>query len=204
MKCVVLFLLIIQSLPLFARDREILKCLGTEEKRFHQSKKMGPTYDLNQRLMSEMLQIPDVDLEPSVYAEICQQKNSSESLLLLQHSIYEGRKIFKIREGAQKLTTEGMIEDYLEATREIFLNFLSAIQTISPTPTCLNEEIPVLGKFFTDVKYLQEDVDIKQVFKDRDKEIFRELRRYPRAFSACKARLKKKAKSASKAPAKKS
>jgi endonuclease V-like protein UPF0215 family len=43
------------------QDRQILKCLGEEEKRFHLNKEVGPIYDLNQRLISEMIQTPGIE-----------------------------------------------------------------------------------------------------------------------------------------------
>ena len=97
-----------------------------------------------------------------------------------------------------------MIDDYIEATREILLNFISAIQMQSPTPTCLKEEIPKLDAFFTDIKYLQEDVDMSDIFKGKDQKIFEKLKNYPLAFEKCRARLKKKAKPSSTDAAKKS
>jgi hypothetical protein len=97
----------------------------------------------------------------------------------------------------QRSVTEGMIEDYIEATREILLHLITQIQASAPTPTCLKEQIPVLDTFFTEIKYLQEDVDMATLFKDRDKKIFDKLKNYPLAYEKCRARLKKKEKSES-------
>ena len=99
--------------------------------------------------------------------------------------------------------TEGMIEDYVEATREILLSFIAQIQSISPTPNCLKEEIPELDQFFNEIKYLQEDIDTKKIFEGKDQKIFEKLKNYPQAFEKCRARLKKKLKSESKAAPKK-
>ncbi len=195
------------SATLWARDGQILKCLGEEEKRFHLKKETGPVYDLNQRLIAEMIQIPRIELDPDDYLAICAGQKFSESWKLLEHSIKRGKEMFLIPDdviGMQREMTKGMIDDYVEATREILLTFISQIQTISPTPTCLKEEVPELDKFFTEIKYLQEDVDMKVIFKGRDKTIFEKLRNYPLAFEKCRARLKKKPKSSSTPRAKKS
>jgi hypothetical protein len=207
MKCFVMILTFLLSATLWARDGQILKCLGEEEKRFHLKKETGPVYDLNQRLIAEMIQIPRIELDPDDYLAICAGQKFSESWKLLEHSIKRGKEMFLIPDdviGMQREMTKGMIDDYVEATREILLTFISQIQTISPTPTCLKEEVPELDKFFTEIKYLQEDVDMKVIFKGRDKTIFEKLRNYPLAFEKCRARLKKKPKSSSTPRAKKS
>lgn len=203
-----LFFAILSLLPLvsFARDTQLLKCLGAEEKRLHLKKNLGPLYDLNQRLIAEILQIPDAQVKTVEYHDICSRKRPSESLHLLQASLHKGADLFEIPgsvTGMQRSITKGMIDDYVEATKEIFLNFLSAIQTNAPTPNCLKEEIPELDSLFSDIKYLQEDVDMKQIIHGRDEKIFEKLLTYSNAYKRCQARLKKKLKPSSTPAAKK-
>lgn len=192
---------IIFSLAAMARsDRQILKCLGEEEKRFHLKKETGPVYDLNQRLITEIVQIPKVEISNEDYLSICTGQQFSESWKLLELSIVKGKSLFVIPnevQGMQKSMTEGMIEDYVEATREILLAFIAQIQAASPTPNCLKEEIPQLDNFFTEIKYLQGDVEMKTLFKGRDLKIFEKLKNYPQAFEKCRGRIKKKPKSES-------
>ena len=191
---------------LWARDREILKCLGEEEKRFHLKKETGPIYDLNQRLIAEIIQVPKAELVKEHFLTICSGENFSESWKLLELSIKLGKNIFIIPSnvtGIQRSMTEGMIEDYVEATREILLSFIAQIQSISPTPNCLKEEIPELDQFFNEIKYLQEYIDTKKIFEVKDQKIFEKLKHYPQAFEKCRSRLKKKLKSESKAAPKK-
>lgn len=208
MKCIVISLTLLFSLNLWAKpDRQILKCLGEEEKKFHLKKETGPVYDLNQRLISEMVQIPQIEIRGEDYVAICTGPQFSQSWKLLEQSIKEGRKLFVIPshiQGMQRDMASGMVEDYVDATREILITFISQIQTISPTPNCLKEEIPELDAFFTEIKYLQEDVDLKVIFKGKDQKIFEKLKNYPLAFEKCRARLKKNAKPSPKAAPKKS
>ncbi|WPU66199.1 hypothetical protein [Peredibacter starrii] len=209
MKCIVIICSMIMSLNLWAsaRDTQILKCLGEEERRLHLAKDTGPIYDLNQRMIAEMVQIPNVELNPAEYQKICGGKKFSESWKLLEQSILKGRELFVVSGkvgGMQRDMALGMVDDYVDATREILLTFISQIQALSPTPTCLKEEIPSLDNFFIEIKYLQEDVDMKTIFKGKDEKIFEELKNYPRAFEKCRARLKKKPKSPSTEAPKKS
>ncbi len=200
MKCLVILFLTLLSHSAFANEGDILKCLGEEEKRFHLKKESGPVYDLNQRLISELVQIPRIQLNREDYLAVCAGNDFSESWKLLELSIKKGKGIFKIPSdmgGMQKGMAEGMIDDYIEASKEILLTFISQIQAQSPTPTCLKEEIPELDNFFYEFKYLQEDVDIRQIFKGKDEKIIDKLKNYPLAFEKCRARLKKKPKSES-------
>lgn len=209
MKCIVMASLFIFSLPALAQhnERQLIKCLGEEEKAFHKNKELGPIYELNQRLIAEMIQIPHAELDDLAYTEMCKTKNASASLKLLELSIRRGSEIFdmpKSVSGIQRSVAEGMIVDYVEATKDIFLGLMTSIQTLAPSASCIKEEIPEVDSFFSDIKYLQEDVDMKKIFAGRDAKIFRKLLGYKAAFKRCQARIKKKLKSESKAAPKKS
>lgn len=183
----------------WSRTPELLKCLGKEEKAYHLKKDTGPSYDLNQRMIAEIIQIPNVSIELEALNSIC-AASGGESWKLLQLSLVKGKSIFVVQEsltGMQKQMTEGMIDDYLKATREILLNLITQIQAIAPTPDCLTTEFPGLVPFFTDLKYLQEDVDADKLFKGRDEKIFNDLKSYRKAIKRCQERLKKKLKSES-------
>lgn len=187
-------------MPLLSKGHEILKCLGEEEKRLHLEKETGPIYDLNQRIIGELIQIPRLQINASDFLNICTGEKVSESWKFLELSITKGRNLFVISQdisGIQKSMINGMIDDYLVASREILLNFISQIQTKAPTPVCLKEEIPELDNFFTEIKYLQEDVDAKIIYQGKDLIIFEKLKNYPLAFERCRARLRKKLKSKS-------
>jgi hypothetical protein len=199
-------MMLIFSSQSFARTPELLKCLGAEEKAYHLKKDLGPSYDLNQRLIAEIIQVPNATIEGDALKAICNSKGS-ESWKLLQLSLTKGKAIFVIPAdigGMQKQVTEGMIEDYVQATKEILLSLITQIQAEAPAADCLTTEFPRLRPFFRDLKYLQEDVDVEKLFKGRDEKIFKDLQSYKTALKNCQARLKKKAKSESSAPAKKS
>lgn len=209
MKCFVIIGLLLFAPKSFSMkdERQLLKCLGEEEKNFHLKKETGPLYDLNQRLIAEMVQIPKTELASEHFTEICGKSSFSPSWKLLELSISKGKDIFEVPQevsDTQKQMSLGMIDDYIEATHEIFLNFMTQIQSAAPSANCLKEEIPELDAFFTEIKYLQEDVDIKKIFAGRDVKIFHKLKNYRLAFKKCQARIKKKLKSESKAEAKKS
>lgn len=184
----------------------LLVCLGAEEKRLHMEKDTGPIYDLNQRVTAEMIQIPEVTITPEDYKSVCKSNRPSESWKLLEISLRKGKNMFVIPAsitGLQRQITAGMIDDFVEASKEILLSFISQVQTLAPSPDCLLEEVPALNKFFIEIKYLQEDVDIKKIMAGKDEKIFDRIKDYPSAFQRCRERLKKKAKSPSTAEEKK-
>lgn len=192
-------ILILFSFESWSKSPELLKCLGAEEKRLHLEKNTGPIYDLNQRLIAEMVQIPDAIIDANAFKKIC-SPDGSESLKFLQLTISQGKSLFNIPPkvvGMQRQIAQGMIDDYVETSKEILLNLITQIQVQSPTPHCLEEEIPLLKNFFYEIKHLQEEVDIAQIFRGRDTKIFEELKNYPKYFQRCLARLKKKPKSGS-------
>jgi hypothetical protein len=194
MKYLILFMVCNSSL-LFAQS-ELLKCLGSEEKRFHLNKRQGPVYELNQKLISEIVQIPGASLKPSVLRNVCKPGQFSESWKLLEHTLKDGKAIFEFRNKASAELASGMADDYIEASRDILVGFINSIQAEAPSAECLNQEIPKLGEFFFKIKALQEDVDMKQIFDQYDVRIFEQLKSYPKAFERCQRRLKKKTKSA--------
>lgn len=194
MKYLVIVILALNSAALFAKT-DILKCLGNEEKRFHLNKRQGPVYDLNQKLISEIVQIPGAQLKPEVLRDVCRPGQFSESWRILEHTLKKGKSIFIFPNKANAELASGMVDDYIEASREILVGFITAIQTQAPSADCLKQEIPKLDEFFFKIKALQEDVDMKQIFDQYDLKIFEQLKSYPQAFERCQRRLKKKTKS---------
>jgi hypothetical protein len=201
-----LLLMVIILAPAAYASNPLLICLGAEEKRLHRDKNTGPIYDLNQRMTGEMIQIPYVTIHPEDFKTVCGKKSFSPSWKLLELSLRKGKDLFVIPSsvtGLQRPITQGMIEDYVEDSKEILLNFISAVQIQSPTPDCLLNEMPELNNFFLEIKYLQEDVDIKKIMAGKDTKIFEHIKVYPKAFQRCREGLRKKAKSESEAAPKK-
>lgn len=183
-----------------SQNKDILKCLGNEEKSFHKMKKSGPIYELNQKLIAEIIQIPELQLKSDFFSLICLKSQESPSLNLLEYSVLRGEMIFSASKEStelQKSMSKSMTQDYLESSREILLSLISSIQTLSPTPHCLEENFPELKDFFVELKYLQEDYDLSKIFKGKEADIFKMIKHYPNIFKGCQKRLKKKLKSSS-------
>ena len=178
-------LLLLSTTNLYAESSSILRCLGIEEARLHEQKVTGPIFNLNQRLISELIQIPGVRINQVDLRKICSGKDH-ESLKLLEQILIQGKSLFiNTQAGLQKSITQGMIDDFIIGSKEIFLNFVSQVQMLSPTPNCLNNNIPKLPKLLDEIKYLEDEVDISQIFARKELDIFNRLKNYPLYYRAC-------------------
>jgi len=196
----ILFLLSASSV--FSRTHDLLKCLGQEERKLHLSKTTGPTYELNQKLIAEIIQIPHVQITETHLKEIC-DSSFGPSWKLLELSLFEGDKLFINNEtGMQKNINESMIKEYLEASREILLGLISSVQTLSKDPNCLIKNFRSLDEFYVDLKYLQEELSSEKIFQGREKKIFKDLKKYQKILKKCQVETKKKRNSSPTAPRK--
>lgn len=177
-------IILLFSFSSWSQSEGILRCLGLEEARMHENKESGPLFQLNQRLISELVQIPGLRINRVDYRRICGQEN--ESLKLLEQILIQGKSLFiNTQQGMRRSITDGMIDDFIISSKEIFLNFISSIQMISPTPHCLNQHIPELPKLLERIKYLEDEVELQKIFGNKDLEIFKKLQDYPLYFKAC-------------------
>lgn len=177
-------IILLFSFSSWSQSEGILRCLGLEEARMHENKESGPLFQLNQRLISELVQIPGLRINRVDYRRICGQGN--ESLKLLEQILIQGKSLFiNTQQGMRRSITDGMIDDFIISSKEIFLNFISSIQMISPTPHCLIQHIPELPKLLERIKYLEDEVELQKIFGNKDLEIFKKLQDYPLYFKAC-------------------
>jgi Mor family transcriptional regulator len=204
MKWLLMLILISPGTTFAVREQSLLKCLGEEEKALHLKKDLGPTYDLNQKLISEVIQIPKVKIQDSILSSICRSK--SPSWKLMEYSLIQGKALFLTvsDESLDSSINQSMINDYLDSTREIFIQVINQIQAISPSPDCLEKELPELASFFSDLKYLQEEMSLEKIFNGKIKKILKSLRRYPEAIKNCQERIRKTTKPSSTSDRKKS
>lgn len=178
-------LLLLLSLPSWASSQGILRCLGLEEARLHEKKITGPLFNLNQRLISELVQIPGLRINQFDYRRICNSQGN-ESIRLLEQVLIQGKGLFiNTQHGMQGSITQGMIDEFVIGSKEIFLNFVSQIQMISPTFDCLNKNIPQLPLLLEEIKHLEDEVDIRAIFGKKDLIIFKKIKDYPIYFKSC-------------------
>jgi hypothetical protein len=170
MNKVIFYIVLTLSFKVYAKPKQALVCLGQEEFSYHQAKQTGPLYKLNQAMISEYLQFPEnVSLKKVYFDKVCQNAVKSPSLALLESALRDGKKIFLVidaKDDQKNLIAKNQIEQFIKKCNEIFLSLLRDVQAGAPNAQCLKKQIPNLDKFLLYYKYLEEDVNQKNIFED--------------------------------------
>ncbi len=197
MKYLILLTFFLFPLLSKAAPSEILRCLGVEEQRLHKAKSQGPEYQLNQQLISELIQVRHLELSPQFVTEICSSKVSSPSKKLLYLLLDQGQSVFEFPaniSGRELSMGKSMLEDFMESSHKIIIDYIAAIQQEASTADCLKKNIPELDLLYIDVKYLEEEIETKYLFKNKGlaEKILKKLNNYPVMLKKCAAQLKAK------------
>ncbi len=169
MKGFLLCFMLFSSLPLAGWSRpgpsRLMYCLGQQEKFFHLKKQTGPFYELNQNLMGELIQIPGVEASAVLLNRIC-KPSTMAPLYLLEAIVLDPRDWYTFKsdlEPQRRTIAVELMKEFRQMSPEILLTFLASLQMIMPTADCLEKHIPGLSKMYHDVKWLQEEMDLKKI-----------------------------------------
>lgn len=170
----------------------LLHCLGAEEKFYHAKKRLGALYDLNQRMIGEILQVPGLEGAADVLRDAC-KPGEATSLVVLEAILLHPNEWYAVAQGHQlgevSIMTE-LLKEIIIGAPEMFLTFLGQLQSEAPTPDCLEKQIPGLKELYSDVKWLQEDVDPSKLVgnKGRLRYILRTIRDPEVIFAKCRVK----------------
>ncbi len=198
--CFFLMTLMAATQTLAAPSR-ILQCLGQEELELHKSKNTGPVYELNQKLVNQIATIPNLVVSDKNIQTICHHKEYGPSLSLIRLMLIEGGDIFDIKKDAiGHGLAIGQLASFVEQAPHIMFNYLSQIQALMPSAHCLTDELPEVQFFYDRYKYLEGDLNGKQLMKDTKRldKIFKGLNRIDLIIKRCNDRAAKAAKSSKK------
>lgn len=174
----------------FARPNPLFVCLGKEEKNYHTQKESGPSYILNQVVISEFLQMnPHVKLADGQFQEICEQQ-ISPSLKILEKLLTEREKTFTVSnsiDDSEKSLAKKSIEELVQKAPNIFWEFIAGLQSLSPTADCLDNAIPELKRIKEQSLYLEEEMTMEKIFsrKREIRGIFKSLSQVKTLFKNC-------------------
>jgi hypothetical protein len=146
---------------------QLLLCLGEEEKALHQSKTTGAVYDLNQRIIGELILINGLEGSADLVKGACGAKGSA-AVWVMREMLLRPKSWFVLK--PQNSTMENsisveLVKDLNMIVPEILLTYISMLQAESATPDCLEKHIPGLKKLHLDVRFLQEEVDLTKITK---------------------------------------
>lgn len=193
MKLILFFMLTLSIWPTLGATPKVtrlMRCLGAEEKLFHQQKNVGPTYDLNQRLIGELIQINGVEASNMLAKKMC-SPGSSPSLELLEAMIMEPKSWYKFKKldkGLEANIAQELVKELNSSIPEIFLNYLAQLQGLAPNAECLIHHVPGLRELNEQVKWLQEEEELTVLTgqKKRMASIFKSVKKIDSVFEKCR------------------
>lgn len=203
MRIILTISLCLISLELFgAAMNPLIGCLGREELRLHKAKRTGPVYKLNQLFLNDLVSAGDITLRSEPYQKVCVKPVFTPSVDLMREILLQGDKIFKL---SNRVTNASIRNFQLSTIKEIkrviphiFFSYLSDLQSRTATPDCLSKYIPDLKYFQQQFKYLESEVGTSPLLKEKNriKNIFNALKKFPQIRKKCfedkKKREKKK------------
>lgn len=171
------------------------RCLGQEEKNWHASQRQGAIYALNQRFIAEVVQLSNIEVKPSYLTQICAPQTYS-SLVFLEIIMLHPKDWYHIKDlksDIQQNIAESLVKDVNEHGTEIFIDLIMGLQSEAPTPHCMEKKIKGLKKFYREIKYLQEEIDLKKIVHNpkRLRFFFSRIKDYKKIFKECSMDLKK-------------
>ncbi len=159
MKIITSILALVVSLPVWANPSSIeavVKCLGREESKIHKNRLGGPVYELNQRLISELIMFNKIELVPAMAKDICRNDDTVfGSVKLLEYLVKNDGNVFVIPKKLSALDKEiyrATVNEFLDLIPEIFYNYVSHVQAASARPSCLEDHIPQIKELNRDIK----------------------------------------------------
>jgi hypothetical protein len=162
-------------------NNKILPCLGKEEAKLFKKKQLSPKLKLNRDMINVLVNSPDLALADNFYHIIC-DKNKSASQQLLLFSLLYDTKIFQ-----RRITDLDNIRYFLSKIPQLFFSYLAQIQANMPKAKCLSQKIPEIKYYLNRFKYLQADIPIKDLFRDKNKirNIFIKLQNIKKIYKSC-------------------
>ena len=176
------------------QDFLLTKCLGIEEKLIHENKERGPSYQINQMLISIFITMPAINIHADYYKKLCNPPHIGTSIELLEliFRYYENLFSWSNTKNTQQLTSDNL-EELFRKLPELFNQYLLEIKNKSPTADCLENSIVELKNFQTEVQYLGQDILFRTIAQKKQQlvKILDALKDKDKIFAKCQNELNK-------------
>lgn len=170
MKLTLITLFFLMSSSLFAADNTVerlVKCLGKEEAKIHKNKLGGAVYELNQRLISELIMFNKIEVVPNIINDVCKYEGKVfPSVKLLEHLINKQEQVFIIPRrlpAVDKEILQATVTEFLDLLPEIFYMYIAQVQAASARHACLEDHVPALKELNRNIKALEQDIPARQL-----------------------------------------
>jgi hypothetical protein len=195
LKNILIIVLLTFSLQLIAQTNPIIKCLAQEEEKIHHSKTNGPLTFLNQKMLNELIMLSDVRIKAKYINIICNNKKFSPSLMLIKTIIEQGTSIFILSDSKNKGSNayiKASITSLFNRLPIIFIQYIAYLNGLTAHEGCLQKEIPELGQFLYNFKYLEGEISYKKIItqKSNISTIFKKLSTFDEIMFRCQKRIK--------------
>ena len=158
---------------IFAASNLILQCLAKEESQLHKEKAQGVLYRLNQEFINELASSNDIALKKAYVDEICNTKKHSPSVGLLRLLLIKESDIYDLSLSEVDPTMRpfkmGYINEFQKQVPRLFIQYISGLQAEMATSDCLVKAIPEITFFNERLKYLEEEMNMHEVIRDKNK-----------------------------------
>jgi hypothetical protein len=170
MKFFLLLTFLFTTLAYGSPNKGFLKCLGQEEHHYHKNKLAGPYLKLNQKLISEFIQLSEtITIKKTYQDEICKNPNALPSVTLLKLILIHQENLFVslatkndiVNRAMDKRTTKEMSNMAVYA----LVDFINNFQAQSKKANCITTKIPELAKFYEQARYTMEDQGVLRLLK---------------------------------------
>lgn len=163
----------LNSSRIYASPNLLLQCLAKEEAQLHKEKAQGVLYRLNQEFINELASSNDIYLKKNFVDEICHSKKFPPSIGLLRLLLLKESGIYNLSlsntDSATYPFKMGYINEFQKQVPRFFIQYISGLQSEMATPDCLNKAIPEIAIFSERLKYLEEEMSIHEVIKDKNR-----------------------------------
>jgi hypothetical protein len=166
-----IFLILFLSVHAQAQSKEFLKCLAQEELQFHKQKVGGAYYKLNQKLISELIQMTKtLTLKEKYQEQICNAPKKLVSLTLLKLMMIHKEDLFisyapkgdlSMRSVDNQTKTE-IVHESMKA----FIHFINHLQAQTEKPNCLITKNKELYNLYLKARYTLEDQGLRQLINE--------------------------------------
>jgi len=151
----------------FSEIAPIVKCLALEEQSYHDQKKSGPMYKLNQDMINLLAIENKLQFNSAIKETVCAAPNKAFTLLKL--ILLSKKDLFispKKEQNEWEITFFAQqVGQIVSSNYEVFLNFIASIQMEINSPNCLQQIIPGYSDYLEREKYLK---DIQSQYLNKD------------------------------------
>lgn len=151
----------------------LLECLAKEEENFHKQKAQGALYRLNQNFLNELSTNNDITIKKNFIDEICHSKTESPSVGFLRLLLVKEEDIYDLSlsnvDPSMRSFKMGYINEFQKQVPHLLISYLTGISSEQKGANCLLKAIPEISFFTEKIKYLEDEISIHQIMKDKKK-----------------------------------